>query len=173
MWAEKREKMQFSFLRLRSYRWRSRILSRNATDPIEGVMIRGREGKGREGEGEGVLIITPWMGSWAFLDNIGNFKVGNEILCVFRKWCYRFHWATTQVTPDNPHGTASGTKCLWPCVDLTKISILLFRFRKILPNATMSYRWSPLKVFLDELRLFVWPGIALRAVGRFTFKPVF
>ena len=47
--------------------------------PIQGVMIRGR-GRGREGEegeegeeeegeeeGEGVLIITPWMGSGAFL----------------------------------------------------------------------------------------------------------
>ena len=39
-------------------------LSRNAPDPIQGVMIRGKgKGRGREG----VLIITPWMGSGAFL----------------------------------------------------------------------------------------------------------
>jgi len=29
---------------------------KNAPDPIQGVMIRGRKGKGK---GEGVLIITP------------------------------------------------------------------------------------------------------------------
>ena len=47
---------------------------RNAPDPIQSVMIRGKgKGRGRGGKGEGgrgrgwVLIITPWMGSGAFL----------------------------------------------------------------------------------------------------------
>ena len=31
-------------------------------------MIKGM-GKGREGEGEGVLIITPWMGSGTYLNS--------------------------------------------------------------------------------------------------------
>ena len=59
-------------------------------DPIKGVMIRG---KGREG----VLIITPWMGSWACLiQNVMTHYILKKIVKKARKKARRRKSQKTQ-----------------------------------------------------------------------------